>query len=440
MDGLKISSRAGSTCVGSVPLSKAKPTRSTLQLVSTRGELCPDTATIRPRHDAKCHNSHSNQHSNPLCCGTVRLGGQNHPQTRRKNATHATLAHSGRFFAYFGPSANSADIVAPTPTRTRASEVAKMAFPSTVLVFIEDRNGQPLSIGSGFVLDTGAVVTNLHVIEAGARGYVKEINSDTRHAIDGFLRADVLHDLAILSVPSLSAPKLKLASDSPAVGDTVYAIGNPRGLEGTFSQGNISAIRRLDSDTIFQITAPISPGSSGGPVLNERGEVIGIAVATFKGGQNLNFAVPSSYLERVAMLAKPAPLSKLGKKKTSSVLTAIGGRESTDGVTAGKLIWDSRVDFYGGFSFSVRNLLREGVKEITCLVIFYDIENKPLDFVLIRSPQFIPGGLAKRMSGYVDASVKKLTTLKVPHNPYLYSDAPITKVEFRILGFEIGDE
>ena len=102
MDGLKISSRAGSTCVGSVPLSKAKPTRSTLQLVSTRGELCPDTATIRPRHDAKCHNSHSNQHSNPLCCGTVRLGGQNHPQTRRKNATHATLAHSGRFFAYFG--------------------------------------------------------------------------------------------------------------------------------------------------------------------------------------------------------------------------------------------------------------------------------------------------------------------------------------------------
>lgn len=226
------------------------------------------------------------------------------------------------------PSANSADIVAPTPTPTRASEVAKMAFPSTVLVFIEDLNGQPLSIGSGFVLDTGAVVTNLHVIEAGGRGYVKEINSNTKHVIDGFLRADALHDLAVLSVPSLAAPKLKLAGDTPvAVGDTVYAVGNPRGLEGTFSQGIISAIRRVDSDTIFQITAPISPGSSGGPVLNDRGEVIGIAFATFTGGQNLNFAVPSSYLERVAMLAKPAPLAKLDKKKTSSVLTAIGGRE-----------------------------------------------------------------------------------------------------------------
>src|SRR4249920_734393 len=101
MDGLKISSRAGSTCVGSVPLSKAKPTRSTLQLVSTRGELCPDTAPIRSRHDAKCHNSHSNPHSNPLCCGTVRLGGRNHPQTRRKNATHATLAHFGSVFRLF---------------------------------------------------------------------------------------------------------------------------------------------------------------------------------------------------------------------------------------------------------------------------------------------------------------------------------------------------
>ena len=285
------------------------------------------------------------------------------------------------------PSANSADIVRTAPTPTRASEVAKMAFPSTVLVFIEDLNGQPLSIGSGFVLDTGAVVTNLHVIEGGARGHVKKINSDTKHAIDGFLRADVLHDLAVLSVP-LSAPKLKLAGDSPvAVGDTVYAVGNPRGLEGTFSQGIISGIRRLDSDTIFQITAPISPGSSGA-CSEHRGEVIGIAVATFGDGQNLNFAVPSSYLERVAMLAKPAPLAKLGKKKTSSVLTAIGGRESTAGVTAGPLIWDNRAipecsAFPLGTSWKA--------SRITCLVIFYDTENKPLDFVLIRSPQFIPG-------------------------------------------------
>lgn len=83
-------------------------------------------------------------------------------------------------------------------------------------------------------------------------------------------------------------------------------------------------------DTILQITAPISPGSSGGPLLNERGELIGIALATFKGGQNVNFAVPSSYLARVALLAKLAPLAKLSEKKpASSILADIGtDRES----------------------------------------------------------------------------------------------------------------
>ena len=76
--------------------------------------------------------------------------------------------------------------------------------------------------------------------------------------------------------------------------------GNPQGLEGTFSQGIVSSIRVLGADKILQITAPISPGSSGGPVLNEKGQVIGVSVATFRGGQNLNFAIPSKLSQKVA--------------------------------------------------------------------------------------------------------------------------------------------
>ncbi len=187
-----------------------------------------------------------------------------------------------------------------------AAEIAKGAFGSTVLVVTEDAHGQPLSLGSGFVLRDGAIVTNMHVIEGASRGYIKQIDSKTKHNIEGILRADNRHDLAVLSVPSLSAPAVRLGDSTKlAVGDTVYAVGNPRGLEGTFSQGIISSVRTFDSETILQITAPISPGSSGGPVLNDRGEVVGVAVATFKGGQNLNFAVPASYLAGVALAVKP---------------------------------------------------------------------------------------------------------------------------------------
>src|SRR5881397_2515251 len=111
-----------------------------------------------------------------------------------------------------------------------AAEIAKKAFASTVLIVIEDDHGQPLSLGSGFVLRDGAIVTNMHVIEGASRGYIKQIDNKTKHNIEGILRADNRHDLAVLSVPSLSAPAVRLGDSTKlAVGDTIYAVGNPRG-------------------------------------------------------------------------------------------------------------------------------------------------------------------------------------------------------------------
>ena len=86
-------------------------------------------------------------------------------------------------------------------------------------------------------------------------------------------------------------------SDAVEIGEPVYAAGNPSGLEGTFSDGIISSIRGDGAYKIPQITAPISPGSSGGPVLNEKGEVIGVSVLTIRNGQNFNFAIPINYLK-----------------------------------------------------------------------------------------------------------------------------------------------
>lgn len=197
-----------------------------------------------------------------------------------------------------------------------AVEIAKEAFPSTVLVVIEDAHGEPVLLGSGFVLREHAIVTNMHVIEGASQGFAKQIDSDTKHKLEGILQADSSHDLAVLSVPSLSAPALPIGDSTKlAVGDTVYAVGNPRGLEGTFSQGIVSGIRHIDSQTLLQITAPISPGSSGGPILNELGEVVGVAVATFMDGQNLNFAIPASYLSSMEIAEKPLPFASASKKQ-----------------------------------------------------------------------------------------------------------------------------
>lgn len=323
-----------------------------------------------------------------------------------------------------------------------APDIAKTAFASTVLVVTQDAHGQPLSLGSGFVFQSGAVVTNLHVIEGASRAYVKQINSETKYSVNGIARSDAKHDLVVLSVPSLSAPTLTLGNgDKIAVGDTVYAVGNPRGLEGTFSQGISSSIRKLESETILQITAPISPGSSGGPVLNDRGEVIGVAVATFTGWQNLNFAVPSSYLSNVALAAKPMPFDAPAlKKRARSFFQNIGGTKSTAGIQAGQFLWSTPILEDGNFTISIRNLSSDAVKDVYCLVIFYGTNDTPVDFTVIRYSGILPGSLAKRLSGHVDESVMKLTTRGSHENPLILENTPFTKVEFRILNFEIAKD
>lgn len=205
------------------------------------------------------------------------------------------------------------------------SDIAKKAFTSTVMIVIEDDQGRPISLGSGFVISNHAIVTNMHVIEGAFQGYAKQIGSETRHKLAGILRADTIHDLAVLAVPSLSAPALPIGDSSQlAVGNTIYAVGNPEGLEGTFSEGIISSIRSINSQIMLQITAPISHGSSGGAVLNERGEVVGVAVATFTDGQNLNFAIPSSYLTGIKLAANPSPLATAPRLATSEPIPSRG--------------------------------------------------------------------------------------------------------------------
>ena len=192
-----------------------------------------------------------------------------------------------------------------------AQEIAKKAFGATVLLVVEDANGQPLSLGSGFFVRNGEVASNLHVLEGAARGYAKLVGEPTKLDIEGVTAVDPERDLVVLKISAARSQTLSLGdSDGVQVGESVYAVGNPQGLEGTFSQGIISSIREVGTDKVPDHTIP---GSSGGAVLNGKGEVIGISVATFTGGQNLNFAIPSNYLR--ALLGKTASAKPLAQAK-----------------------------------------------------------------------------------------------------------------------------
>ena len=190
-----------------------------------------------------------------------------------------------------------------------AEQIAEKALAATVYLEMEDRNGQSLGFGSGFFVGQNQIATNFHVIAGAARGIAKLVDKPTTYAIEGIIATDEENDLAILEVRLRSIQPLPLGdSNTVNIGETVYVAGNPKGWKGTFSDGIISSRREMDAKKRLQMTAPISPGSSGGPVLNREGEVIGVSFMTIEGGQNLNFAIPSNYLKELLDRSETAQL------------------------------------------------------------------------------------------------------------------------------------
>ena len=187
-----------------------------------------------------------------------------------------------------------------TTTPQTPQQIANKALASTVLLAMQDANGKTQGYGSGFFVRPGQIATNYHVIEGATRIYFKLVGKETTYWVEDIVATDPTHDLALLRVSSVNIPVLSLAnSDSVQIGENVYVVGNPRGWEGTISDGIVSSIRGEGNNKWIQTTAPVSPGNSGGAVLNSRGEVIGVATLSYKAdyAQNLNFAVPSNYLK-----------------------------------------------------------------------------------------------------------------------------------------------
>lgn len=204
-----------------------------------------------------------------------------------------------------------------TAQELSTAEIARVATPATVTVFALSESGDTVSQGSGFLVDKeGVVVTNWHVIDGAAGAVVQMAGGevyDRVRFLDGIPAADV----ALLQIPGFGLPYLEATSELPAVGEDIVVIGSPLGFENTVSSGIVSAVRLVDGRELLQVTAPISPGSSGGPVLDHQGRVAAIATAYIREGQGLNFAVPVRYaLGLLSLDPQPGPFP--GRQRSSA--------------------------------------------------------------------------------------------------------------------------
>ena len=201
-------------------------------------------------------------------------------------------------------------------------DIVERSSPAIVRVEAQGPDGE--QFGTGFIVDSsGVVATNFHVI-AGTSEIKIKLHDGSHYPVLHVLNVDPMRDLVIVKFqPDKPVPTLRIGDSSKvATGDQVVAIGNPLGVfENTVSEGLISSIREVCSTkdvseknpscpgelTLLQISAPISQGSSGGPLFNQVGEVVGITTAIIAQGQLINFAMPANYLK--PLLAHPSPIA-----------------------------------------------------------------------------------------------------------------------------------
>jgi len=191
--------------------------------------------------------------------------------------------------------------------------LVKKVKPAVVLIYTYDSNGELLGQGSGFFVNAkGEVITNYHLLYGAYRGEVRTTQGMT-HNIKGVIAEDIEGDLVkvVLDTSDKTFPYLRVSKRRPEEGEKVVVIGNPLGLEQTVSDGIVSAVRDTPPyGNIIQITAPISAGSSGSPVVNMDGEVIGVVALQVREGQSLNFAIPGEKIVNIKLNKKVITLQE----------------------------------------------------------------------------------------------------------------------------------
>lgn len=176
---------------------------------------------------------------------------------------------------------------------------------AVVIVTTFDEHGKPLLQGSGFFIDSDQVATNFHVIKNASQIRVETFNK-TVSTVSSVLATDEKSDLALLrlTTPAPQATVLSLRTTAAAEGDLVTVISNPQNFQWKVTRGSAGLLWEFQGlGERLQISAAISPGSSGGPVLDEDGDVVGIASMYFNSIENLSFAIPVARLQALQLKA-----------------------------------------------------------------------------------------------------------------------------------------
>lgn len=207
-----------------------------------------------------------------------------------------------------------------------AEELFRRVSPSVFVVLSLDGSNHAVEQGSAVVIGKGLLETNYHVIKDGVSF---EVRQGPKKWPATLVATSPDRDVAELRVEKLDAPAVSMRPfSSLAIGEHVYAIGAPEGLELTLSEGLISSLRQSGDDRVIQTTSAISPGSSGGGLFDTSGRLVGITVAYLKEGQNLNFALPTDSISSVRSATEWAQLGSAAYEAASEKFNESGKYEA----------------------------------------------------------------------------------------------------------------
>jgi len=192
-------------------------------------------------------------------------------------------------------------LLCPLAIAGDASDIYQKTKNSVFIVRALNAQSEVISQGSAVAVSENQLITNWHVVSEASSVTVSSGGIELKVEVKGKIEN---LDLAVLYQQALKLSPAKLQVATPLEGENIFAIGAPRGLEKTISEGIISSIRQDKHSTVYQLTAPISPGSSGGGLFNDEAELIGITTSQVKSGQNLNFAIPIKYISREIEIGK----------------------------------------------------------------------------------------------------------------------------------------